>query len=145
MDNFDLRKYLAEERLYENSIVNQPYKVLDKVTEKSSYSDRMFDRYNLELGDEIYTTPDGLTFQLKTIGYVSIDSGEELDFDNSYHHFYYIQTYVYDENGKQLEFIPGYSYGGSYQLAQSISKAKRWLNKNGAKLMSGKGYQHKST
>jgi len=125
--------------------VNQPYKVLSKKTEKSDYSDRMFDTYSLELNDEMYTTPDGLTFQIKTVGSVLINSGEELDLDNSYHDFHSIQNNISDENGNKLEFIPGYSYGGSYERTKSISKAKRWLDKNGAKLMSGKGYQHKST
>ena len=122
--------------------VNQPYKVISKETEKSvGYGDTVYDRYSLELRDEMYTTPDGLTFQLKTIGYVSIPTGEELDFNNPYHYMHYMQTFVYDENGKELEHIPGDTNG----ITPSINKAKKWLNQRGAQLMSGKGFQHKST
>ena len=126
--------------------VNQPYKVISKETKKSGYEDKMYDQYSLELKNETYTTLDGLEFQIKTIGYVSVPDGEELDFDNSYHDFYYIQNYIMDENGKQLEFIPGRTgLGGIYNPSASILKAKKWLDKNGEKLMAGKGYQHKSS
>ena len=146
-DNFDAGKWLIENKLTTQSRLNedQPYKVVSKETKKSEFGDQIYDRYSLELKDETYTTSDGLTFQLKTIGSVQIPEGEELDFDNSYHYFYYIQTIVMDENGKQLENIPGESFGGTYIPKRSISKAKRWLDKRGGQLMSGKGFQHKST
>lgn len=126
---------------------NQPYKVLSKVKEKSQRGDTMYDVYELELNNEDYTTPDNLTFNIQTIGHVMIDSGEELDLDNPYHNFYYIQTDVYDKNGKRLTYIPGsarYRYG-SFDVKPSIAKAKKWLDQRGTQLMSGKGFQHKST
>jgi len=149
-DNFDAKQWLVENKLTTQSRLNeenQPYKVISKKTQKNEFGDgdKVNDNYSLELKDETYTTPDGLTFQLKTIGNALIPTGEELDFDKSYHNFYYIQTLVYDENGNQLEKIPGESFGGTYIPNRSISKAKRWLNKRGAQLMSGKGFQHKDT
>ena len=120
-------------------------KVISKETKKSEFGETIYDKYLLELKNEIYNTPDELDFQLKTIGYVSIPTGEELNFDNPFHYFYYIETIISDKNGKQLETIPGESYGGIYIFNRSISKVKRWLNKRGTQLMLGKGFQHKST
>jgi len=34
---------------------------------------------------------------------------------------------------------------GQYNVAASLNKAKKWLNQRGSQLMSGKGFQHKST
>ena len=149
-DNFDPSKWLVENKITTQSRLNeenQPYKVISKKTKKNEMGDGdvVNDIYSLELKDETYTTPDGLTFQLKTIGSVMIPTGEELDFNDPTHHFFYIQTLVSDENGNQLEKIPGESFGGTYIPNRSISKAKRWLNKRGTQLMSGKGFQHKST
>jgi hypothetical protein len=149
----ELRQIIREElsKVTMNE-VNQPYKILSKKTEKSSFGDEVYDNYSLELKDEMYTTPDGLNFQLKTIGSAKIPTGKELDFDNEYHYLYYIQTFIYDENGKQQESIPStkiYGYPSVNisrgDIARSINKAKKWLNQKGAQLMSGKGFQHKST
>ena len=52
---------------------------------------------------------------------------------------------IYDEKGKELEEIPGMRNGMVYNVSKSISKAKKWLDKKGLQLISGKGYQHKST
>lgn len=147
-DNFDTKQWLVENKITTQSRLNeenQPYKVISKKTEKSTFGDEMYDNYSLELKDETYTTPDGLTFQLKTIGSAMVPEGEELNFDDPTHNFYYIQTLVSDENGKQLENIPGESFAGSFIPSRSISKVKRWLNQRGAQLMSGKGFQHKSS
>lgn len=121
--------------------VNQPYKIISKETEKSPFGDEVTDDYSLELNDEMYTTPDGLTFQLKTIGFTSVPTGEELDFSKSGTYFYHINNIIFDENGKELENIPGDKQG----ITSSINKAKKWLNQRGAQLMAGKGFQHKST
>lgn len=147
-DNFDAKQWLVENKITTQSRLNeenQPYKIISKKTEKGRIGDEIYDNYSLELKDETYTTPDKLTFQLKTIGSVMIPTGEELDFSNPTNNFHYIQTLVSDENGNKLENIPGESFGGSYIPNRSISKAKRWLNKRGAQLMSGKGFQHKDT
>jgi len=142
MDNFDLKKYLAEGKLNE---ANQPYEVMDKETKKSPYSGEMDDTYTLKILEEDYTTPEGLTFKLLTQGYVLVPKDETLDFDNSTHNFFYIKTTISDEEGNWLEQIPGRKVYGTYEEKSSINKAKRWLDKRGSQLMGGKGYKHKST
>jgi hypothetical protein len=138
-----LRQLIKEEI---SKVLNESYKVISKKTERNEFSEEIVDKYELEINDENYTTnPDGLTFQLKTIGYVHVPEGETLNIGKESHYFYYIKTIIYDENGKELEKIPGEKVGGSYNINPSINKAKRWLNKNGPQLMSGKGFQHKST
>ena len=147
-DNFNPGKWLVENKITTQSRINeenQPYKVLSKKTKKSEFGDEIYDNYSLELNDEMYTTPDELTFQLKTIGSTSIPTGEELDFDKLGNYFYYVETIISDENKKQLENIPGEKVYGQYKLAASLNKAKKWLDKNGERLMSSKGFQHKST
>jgi len=147
-DNFDAKKWLVENKITTQSRlneVNQPYKVISKETKKSEFGDEIYDNYKLELNDEMYTTPDELTFQLKTLGYVSSPKGKELDFDKLGNYFYYVETIISDENGNQLEKIPGEKVYGQYKLAASLNKAKKWLNQKGAQLTSGKGFQHKST
>jgi uncharacterized lipoprotein YehR (DUF1307 family) len=122
----------------------QDFKIISKTTRKSEYGDQIFDNYRLELLDEDYTTPDGLTFHLKTIATVLVPEGEELNPDKG-QEFVYIWTLIFDENGKELEKIPGAMQYGTYNRAASINKAKKWLNQRGSQLMSGKGFQHKST
>jgi len=121
------------------------YEILNKETKKSEFGDEVYDNYTLKLNDETYTTPDELTFQLKTLGYVSSPEGEELDFNKLGSYFYYIETIIFDENGKKLEKIPGEKIYGQYELAASLNKAKNWLNQNGTQLTLGKGFQRKST
>ena len=148
VDNFDPSKWLVENKITTQSRlneVNQPYKVISKETEKSQFEDEVYDDYSLELNNETHTTPDGLTFYLKTVGYISIPEGEELNIGAPGHYYYYVQTYVFDENGKELEQIPGEKKYGTYDRAASINKAKKWLNQRGSQLMAGKGFQHKST
>jgi hypothetical protein len=106
---------------------------------------RKKDKYEYLLNDENYTTPSGLEFNIKTIGY----SSKELDFTQypKYVGFYYIKTDVY-YNGKLLignDGIPGKKgLGLNFELPSSIKKAKNWLDNNGEKLIQGKGYQYKS-
>lgn len=141
MDNFDLRKYLAEGKLHEE---NQPYEVISKETRQSEFGDKPFeDKYTLKVDEEDYTTPEGLTFHLLTKGYSLVEKDTPLDFDS--HYFYYIDTVVSDEEGNELEQIPGRKVYGAYEIKPSINKVKRWLDNNGSKLMGGKGYQYKST
>jgi hypothetical protein len=142
MDNFDLKKYLAEGRLLEST---QPYEIISKNTKKSEYGDEIYDNYALKLKDETYNTPDNSTFNLETIGYISVPEGEEIDFTNPYHYFYYIETIISDQKGNQLEKIPGMKVSGEYKLSPSLNKVKKWLNVNSNQLMLGKGFQHKST
>jgi len=142
MDNFDLRKYLTEGKLNE---ANQPYEIISKKTEKDPYSDKIQDNYTLKVFEEDYTTPEGLTFKLLTQGYVLVEKDEEIDFNLGTHYFYYIKTIISDEEGNFLEEIPGRKVYGTYEEKSSINNAKRWLDKRGSQLMSGKGYQHKST
>ena len=119
-------------------MINQPYKIISKVTQKSEFSDQIFDDYELELNDEMY-----LNFHIKTIGSIFIEKGEVLDFNNKYHNFHYIRTDIFNK-GVKLEYISGVKNGG-YNVKASILKAKKWLDKNGDKLLLGKGYQHKSS
>jgi hypothetical protein len=119
-------------------MINQPYKIISKVTQKSEFSNQMFDDYELELNDEMH-----LNFHIKTIGSVSIEKGEVLDFNNQFHYFHYIYTDVFNKRVK-LEYISGVK-NGRYNVKASILKAKKWLDKNGDKLLLGKKYQHKST
>ena len=148
-DNFNASKWLVENKITTQSRLNeenQPYKVISKKTEKSEFDNKTKDDiYNLELKNETYTTSDGLTFQLKTMGNVMIPKDEKLDFDNKSHYFFYIKTLVYDKNGKELGDIPGEKSYERYNLSPSLNKAKKWLDKKGAQLMSGKGFQYKST
>ena len=118
-------------------MINQPYKIISKVTQKSEFGNQMFDDYEIELNDEMY-----LNFHIKTIGSISIEKGEVLDFNNQFHNFYYIRTDIFNKGGK-LEYISGVKNGG-YKVKASILKAKKWLDKNGVKLLSGKRYQYKS-
>lgn len=145
MKKSELKQIIKEEISKAISEVNQSYKILSKKTKKSEFGDEVNDNYSLELNDEMYTTPDGLTFQLKTIGFTSVPTGKELNFNKLGNYFYYIQTIILDENGKELENIPGEKIYGQYKLAASLNKTKKWLNQKGAQLMSGKGFQHKST
>ena len=119
-------------------MINQPYKIISKKTERNEFSNQKIDNYELELNDEMY-----LNFHIKTIGSVIIDKGEVLDFNNQFHNFHYIRTDVFSK-GVKLEYISGVKNGG-YNVKASILKAKKWLDKNGVKLLSGKGYQHKSS
>jgi len=128
-----------------SKVLNESYKVISKKTEKSPYENKKFDDYSLELNDEMYTTPDGLTFQLKTIGFTSLPTGKELNLNEPNYYFYYIQTTILDKNGKELEKIPGAKIYGGYRLNASLNKVKKWLDQRGAQLMAGKGFQHKST
>lgn len=142
MKTSELKQLIKEEI---NKILNESYKVISKKTEKSPYENKKFDDYSLELNDEMYTTPDGLTFQLKTIGFTSLPTGKELNLNEPNYYFYYIQTTILDENGKELEKIPGAKIYGEYRLNASLNKAKKWLDQRGSQLISGKGFQHKST
>ena len=137
-DNFDAKQWLVENKITTQSRLNeenQPYKIISKQRND----------WRVELKNETYTTPDGLTFQLKTIGLVLVPNGEELEIRKDRHNFYYVKTIVSDENGNELEEIPGLKHYGTYNVTGSLSKAKKWLDKRGAQLMSGKGFQHKST
>jgi len=131
------------------SEADQPYKIISQKTRKNNFGNEMYDEYEIEINKETHTTPDGSTFDIETIGSVSIPQGEELDFSNPTHRFTYIETEIFDENGNYLERIPGFRRGGagmSFDINPSIKKAKDWLNTNGAQLMSGnKKYQRKST
>ena len=98
------------------------------------------------LNDENYTTPSGLEFNLKTLG-LKLKDKNFASFIKGKHNFYYVKTDVY-HNGKQLtkgDGIPGLKKYGGFDIAGSINKAKKWLDNNGDKLISGKGYQYKST
>ena len=90
MKTSELKQLIKEEI---NKILNESYKVISKKTEKSPYENKKFDDYSLELNDEMYTTPDGLTFQLKTIGFTSLPTGKELNLNEPNYYFYYIQNY----------------------------------------------------
>jgi hypothetical protein len=142
-----LRKLIREEISKTMNEVNQPYKVISKKTETSPYRDEEYDNYELDVKDEMYTTPDGSTFQIKITGYASTNKkGEELDFNNPYHFFYYMDARIFDENGKQLEKMPGSSHGITFKLTPTLRKVKNWLNKNGARLLSGeRRYQWKDS
>ena len=141
----ELRQLIKEEISKAINEVNPSYKIISKETRKSEFGNKIHDKYTLDIKDEMYTTPEGLNFQLKTQGYVLTPEGEELDFNLPHHYFYYIQTYIMDKNGNKLEDIPGEKVHGQYNVAASLNKAKKWLNQRGSQLMAGKGFQHKST
>ena len=91
------------------------------------------------LNDEDYTTPSGLEFNLKTIGHILTDIDEKIDW-SKYVNFYYIQTDVY-YNGKKITLgdgISGLMKYGNYDVAGSINKAKKWLDRNGDDFIKGK-------
>jgi hypothetical protein len=142
MKKYELKQLIKEEI---SKVLNKSYKVISKKTKKNPFGDGVTDDYSLELNDEMYTTSEGLTFQLKTIGFTSVPTGEELNFSKLGNHFYYIQTTILDENGKEIEKIPGVKIYGEYILNASLNKAKKWLDQRGSQLISGKGFQHKST
>lgn len=129
-DNFNTKKWLTENKITTQSRLNeanQDFKIISKKTEKSEYSDQVFDTYRIELLDEDYTTPDGLTFHLKTIATVMTPEGEELNPTSPGQGFIYIWTDVFDENGNKLENIPGEMRYGTYNRAGSINKAKKMV------------------
>jgi hypothetical protein len=143
MKKSELRQIIKEEI---SKVLNEEIDIISKNTKKSEFGDEIYDNYVINIQEEPYTTSEGLTFQLKCVGYVSIPEGEELDLNKPFQFYYFIQTIISDENGKELEKIPGVSlYGTEYIPSRSITKAKKWLDKKGFQLMSGKGYQHKST
>jgi hypothetical protein len=78
---------------------DQPYKIISEKTRKYYFGDEIYDEYEIEINKETHTTPDGSTFDIETIGSVTIPQGEELDFSNPTHRFYYIETEIFDENG----------------------------------------------
>ncbi len=76
-------------------IKEEIYKIISKKTEKSPFENKKYDTYSLELNDEMYTTPDGLTFQLKTIGFTNLPTGKELNLnDPNYYFFLYPNRYI---------------------------------------------------
>ena len=104
--------------------------------------------YKVLVNDEDYTTPSGLKFKIQSIGNIMIGRREKLDWSKypKFLDFYYIYTDVYYK-GKKItkdDGIPGLRQYG-WNVNGSINKAKKWLDKNGDKLISGKGYQYKST
>ena len=76
------------------SEADQPYKIISQKTRKNNFGDEIYDEYEIEINKETHTTPDGSTFDIETIGSVSIPQGEELDFSNPTHGFYYIETEI---------------------------------------------------
>jgi hypothetical protein len=115
-------------------------KLAGLITEsKSKYSPSNFkllkkdkDKEIYLLNNEDYTIPSGLEFNLKTIGNRFPDENEN--------DFHYIQTDVY-YNGKKLTTgsgIPGMQRYGGFDIAGSINKAKKWLDKNGNDFATGK-------
>ena len=113
---------------------------MSKKREKNEFSGKYNTVYTYLLNDENYTTPSGLKFNIKTEGYIMVDEKDKVDFNVSHlSAFYYIQTDVYHK-GKKLTSgsgIPGLSKYGSYDVAGSINKAKKWLDKNGDGLITG--------
>ena len=89
------------------------------------------------LNDENYTTLSGLEFNLKTLG---IKNPKQ-------NYFFYIKTDVYYKGNLLIgnDGIPGLKKYESWDVVGSINKAKKWLDTNGDKLISGKKYQYKST
>jgi hypothetical protein len=121
-------------------MINQPYKIISKSTDEPEFGNTVYDNYTLEINNEIY-----LNFKIKTLGNVLVEENDKLDFSKIGHNFYYISTYVYNNKEELLTDITGTKIGGAYIPKKSITKAKDWLDKNRDKLLSGKGYQHKST
>jgi len=123
-----------ESQLNEN--LPSDFKLLSKKKEKNEFSKGYDMNYEYLLNDEDYKTPSGIEFNLKTIGYVLSEMGEEPNTDN----FYYVKTDVYHD-GKQLtkgSGIPGLKRYGGFDIAGSIKKAKKWLDINGDDFASGK-------
>jgi hypothetical protein len=146
MKKSELRQLIREEISKVLNEVNQPYEVISKKIYQGEFGDKeYYDIYTLKLNEEDYTTPEGLTFKIITKGRVMVPEGETLDFNKSTHYFHYIQTMILDENGNEIEKIPGMKVYGTYEVKASINKAKKWLNTRGSKFLSGVGYQHKST
>jgi len=109
------------------------FKFLSKKSEKSSAnSEENNTQYIYLLNNEDYTTPSDLTFNIKTKGYVLSSMGEKPNLNS----FYYIDTDVY-YNGKKIGNISGQKTY-KYDVAGSINKAKRWLDKNGEDFVAGK-------
>ena len=120
-------------------MINQPYKIIYKKTEQNEFNkSEYYDLYELEINDENYKE-----FNIRTLGCVMIEEGEVLDFNNQFHNFHYIYTNIFNK-GVKLEYISGVKNGG-YNVKASINKVKKWLDKNGEKLLLGKKYQHKSS
>ena len=127
------------------------FKLLSKKKEKNEFGGKDYvTKYEFLINDEIYTTSSGLKFNLKTTGYIMLESGEKLDWNEypKFLGFYYIKTDVYYK-GKKLtgdQGIPGKKgMGYNFDAPGSVNKTKKWLDVNGDKLISGKGYQYKST
>ena len=130
-----------ESQLNEN--LPSDFKLLSKKKEKNEFGSKDYViNYEFLINDENYTTSSGLKFNLKTTGYIMLESGEKLDWNKypKFLGFYYIKTDVY-HNGKQLtkgSGIPGLKRYGGFDIAGSIKKAKKWLDINGDDFASGK-------
>lgn len=102
------------------------------------------------INKEIYNTPSGLKFELETIGYTTYtpeaEFGSPPDMEQNHPSFYYINTKVKYE-GKDITDIPGKPFckNCDYAINPSITKAKKWLDTRGEKLIDGESYQYKST
>jgi hypothetical protein len=106
------------------------YQLLSKKRKRDMFGSSTISEYLVN--DENYTTPSGLKFNLKTIGFAM---GRDK-------YFYYIKTDVYYK-GKLLTEPDGIP--GARDVNSSIVKAKKWLDKNGEDFIKGKKYQYKST
>jgi len=142
MKKSELRQIIKEEisKVLRENEMDQSYRVISK--EPGPGGNIV---YRVFMGEETYTTREGLTFNLEAEGLTFGTKGEPLNLNDPVD-FHMLWIKVKDEAGDMLVRIPGESVGSLFDLKPSMRKAKRWLDKNGSRISSGgRGYQFKDT
>lgn len=110
-------------------------KLISKKIEKCPFSKNKYIRKEYLVNEEEYVTSNNIKFKLRTYELVL----EDKDGDEN---IFYRKTEV---DYKNKVIIGNDGIPGSGTLKQSISKAKKWLEKNDEYVLGGGGYRYKSS
>ena len=109
--------------------------LVNSKVEKCSFSKDTYLKREYLVNEEEYVTTNGIKFKLRTYELTLTDKdGDESTF--------FRKTEV-DYNDKVI--IGNDGIPGSGNVKQSVNKAKRWLDKNDSKVLSGGKYRYKSS
>ncbi|MDB9992660.1 hypothetical protein OAD97_00660 [bacterium] len=145
MENFDLKKYLAEGKLLKEFLPSeQEIEVYDPESSRKKWVNwESFKNTNFIEEDEStikfqiskfpHITPEGNTFDLSFIGFRFKDAPT----DQKYLRFNFGYIEIFYE-GEKLEEINGSrSAGVQLLITETVNKTKKWLDKNASTLISG--------
>jgi hypothetical protein len=110
-------------------------KLISSEVEDCPFSKSKYIRKEYLVNEEEFVTLNNIKFKLRTYDLV-------LEDEKGNEKIFYRKTEV-DHNNKVV--IGNDGIPGSGTLKQSISKAKKWLEKNNEKVLKGGGYRIKST